>query len=76
MARPLKMTKTESTSLHELLWDEPPSIEVGNQNTGLKGIRCMLELVNTSYALVQATHMDRLRADSVKFMSLISPLGQ
>ena len=54
MARPPKLAKTDSTSLHQLLWDEPPSIEVGNQNMGLNGIRCMLELVNTSYALVQA----------------------
>ena len=30
------------------------------------------KLVNTSYALVQAAHMGRLRAYSVKFMSLIS----
>ena len=72
MARPPKLAKTESSSLHQLLWDEPPSIEVGNQNMGLNGIRNMLELVNTSYALVQAAHMGRLRAYSVKFMSLIS----
>lgn len=72
MARPPKMAKTDSTSLHQLLWDEPPSIEVGNQSMGLNGIRCMLELANTSYALVQAAHMGRLRAYSVKFMSLIS----
>lgn len=72
MARPFKMAKADSTSLHQLLWDEPPSIEVGNQSMGLNGIRCMLELANTSYALVQATHKGRLRAYSVKFMSLIS----
>lgn len=72
MARPPKLAETDSTSLHQLLWDKPPSIEVGNQNMGLNGIRCMLELVNTSYALVQAAHMGRLRAYSVKFMSLIS----
>lgn len=54
MARPPKLAKTDSTSLHQLLWDEPLSIEVGNQNMGLNGIRCMLELVNTSHALVQA----------------------
>ena len=72
MARPPKMAKTDSTSLHELLWDEPPSVEIGNQNMGLNGIRCMLELVNTAYALVQAAHMGRLKAYSVKFMSLIS----
>ena len=39
---------------------------------GLNGIPCMLELVNTSYAVVQASHMGRLRAYSVKFISLIS----
>ena len=72
MARPPEMAKTDSTSLHELLWDEPPSVEIGNQNMCLNGIRCMLELVNTAYALVQAAHMGRLKAYSVKFMSLIS----
>ena len=50
MARPSKVAKTEPTSLHQLLWDDPPSIEVSNANMGFNGIRTMLELVATAYA--------------------------
>lgn len=72
MARPHKIAKTENSSLHQLLLEDPPQIEVSNQNMGLNGIRTMFDLVNTAYALVQGAHLGRLRAYSVKFVGLIS----
>lgn len=72
MARPPKVAKMESASLHQLLWDEPPCVDISNQSMGLNGIRSMLDLVNVSYALVQAAHLGRLKAYAVRFMSLIS----
>ena len=72
MARPPKLARTESATLSQLLLDDPPSIDVTNQNMGLNGMRVMLELVNTAYALVQGAHLGRLRAYSVKFLGLIS----
>ena len=58
MARPTKMAKTEHTSLHQLLWDDPPSN--------------MLELNATAYALVQGCHLGRIKAYNLKFLGLIS----
>jgi hypothetical protein len=72
MARPTKMAKTEHTSLHQLLWDDPPSIEVSNANMGYNGIRNMLELNATAYALVQGCHLGRIKAYNLKFLGLIS----
>ena len=72
MARPSKVAKTEPTSLHQLLWDDPPSIDVSNANMGFNGIRTMLELVATAYALVQGCHLGRVKAYNLKFLGLIS----
>ena len=72
MARPSKVAKTEPTSLHQLLWDDPPGIEVSNANMGFNGIRTMLELVATAYALVQGCHLGRVKAYNLKFLGLIS----
>lgn len=72
MSRPAKVAKVAPTSLRELLWDDPPSIEVSNNNMGVNGIRTMLELAGTAYALVQGCHLGRIKAYNLKFLSLIS----
>lgn len=72
MPRPAKVAKVNLASLRELLWDDPPSIEVSNNNMGLNGIRAMLELAGAAYALVQGCDLGRTKAYNLKFLSLIS----
>ena len=46
-----KLPKIEGLALHELLIDEPPSVEVTNSGMGINGIRTILELQNFGIAL-------------------------
>ena len=64
-----KLPKIEGLSLHELLVDEPPSVEVTNSGMGINGIRSFLELQNFGLALCKGAHLGNLRAFSHKFLS-------
>ena len=72
MQRPQKTAKLDVGSLHGLLLDDPPSLEVSNHSMGLHGIRTMFDLVNAAYALVNGAHLARLRAYSTRFLQLTS----
>ena len=62
-----KLPKIEGLSAHELLVDEPPSVEVTNSGMGINGIRSILELQNFGIALCR-----NLRAFSHKFLSYLT----
>ena len=66
-----KIAKSENLHLHQMLLDEPPSIEISNQNMGLNTIRTMFELHNYAWALAGGAHLHRLRSYSLKFMSCL-----
>ena len=67
-----KIPKIEGMQLHQLILDEPPSLDINNQGMGVNAIRNMLEVHNTALALVGACHLQRLRAYTLKFMGFIT----
>jgi hypothetical protein len=67
-----KIPKVEGLQLHQLLWDEPPSLDVNNQGMGVNAIRNMLEVHNTAMSLVGAWHLQRLRSYTLKFMGFLT----
>jgi len=67
-----KLPKIEGMSLHDLLVDEPPSLEVTNSGMGINGIRSILELQNFGIALCKGAHLGNLRAFSHKFLSFLT----
>ena len=72
MSRASKAPRLENLQLHQLLIDEVPSLEINNQSLGLNALRQMFEIHNYARALVGACHLHRLRAYTLKFMSLLS----
>ena len=72
MSRASKAPRLENLQLHQLLIDEVPSLEINNQSLGLNALRQMFEIHNYAWALVGACHLHRLRAYTLKFMSLLS----
>ena len=41
-----KVARAEHLQLHQMLFDEPTSIEISNQSMGLNSIRTMFELTH------------------------------
>ena len=58
--------------MHQLIWDEPPSLDINNQGMGVNAIRNMLDVHNIALALVGACHLQRLRAYTLKFMGFLT----
>lgn len=58
--RQSKAPKLEGISLHSLLVDDPPSIEVSNGSMGLHAIRSVLELHDRAIALCAGAHLENL----------------
>ena len=67
-----KLPSIEGLALHELLVDEPPSVEVTNSGMGINGIRSILELHNFGIALCKGAHLGNLRAFSHKFLGYLT----
>ena len=72
MHRQTKAPRLEQVQLHQLLVDEVPSLEINNQVLGLNAVSRMFDIQNYAWAMVQACHLHRLRAYSLKFMSFLS----
>lgn len=70
--RASKVPKIEHMALHQLVLDDPPQLEITNQSLGLNALRQMFDLHNYAWSLCQAAHLHRLRAYSLKFLSLLS----
>lgn len=60
--RAQKMPKIDNMSLHNLLLDDPPSLEVNNNSMGVNSIRNMLEVHDRAIALCQGAHLANLKA--------------
>jgi len=67
-----KVPKIEGLQLHQLIWDEPPSLDINSQGMGVNAIRNMLDVHNTALALVGSCHLQRLRSYSLKFMGFMT----
>ena len=55
--RPAKVAKLDALSLHDLLVDEPPPIEVNNSNMGLGAVRNLLAVHDTALAMVGSANL-------------------
>ena len=67
--RSSKVPRLEGLQLHNLLLDEPPSVEINNSSMGINAVRTMFDMANTALALVESAHLASLKAYSIKFMS-------
>ena len=72
LGRSTKVPRLESVHLHQLLIDEIPSLEITNQSLGLNAVSRMFDIHNYAWAMVQACHLHRLRAYTLKFMSFLA----
>jgi hypothetical protein len=72
LTRSSKAPRLENLQLYQLLIDEIPSLEISNQSLGLNAVRQMFEIHNYAWAMVQACHLQRLSAYTLKFMSLLT----
>lgn len=63
-----RIPKDESLSLHSLLFDEPPSLEVSNNSMGLHAVRCMFETWSFGMAMVEVAHLASLKQYYLKFL--------
>ena len=70
--RSAKLPKIEGLGLHELLLDNPESIEITNVGMGVNSIRSMLELHNYGIAMCRGAHLGNLKAFSQKFLSYLT----
>ena len=71
--RSSKHPRIEGLSHHNLIYDEPPSIEVSNPSMGINAVRSMFDLFNTAVALAEGAHLAHLKAYSLKFLSFLTP---
>lgn len=67
-----KQPRIEGLSLHQLIYDEPPAIEINSQSMGVNAVRSMFDLFNVAVALAEGAHMAHLKAYSLKFLGFIT----
>ena len=70
--RAQKIPKLEGLSLHSLLLDEPPALEINSSNMGVNAIRNLLEIHDRAIAICQGAHLANLKAYSHKFLSFLT----
>ena len=70
--RATKHPRLEGLALHNLIYDEPPSVEINNQSMGLNAVRSMFDLFNTAVALAEGAHLAHLKAYSLKFVGYLN----
>ena len=70
--RQSKLPKLEVASLHHLLVDDPPSIDVSNTGMGLNGVRNLLAVHDVAIAMCGGAHLANLKAYSAKFLGYLT----
>ncbi|CAL1140530.1 unnamed protein product [Cladocopium goreaui] len=70
--RQAKMPKLEVATLHSLLVDEPPSIDISNAGFGVNAVRNLLAVHDTAVAMCGGAHLANLKAYSAKFLSFLT----
>ena len=70
--RGAKHPRIEGLSLHNLIYDEPPSIEINNQSMGINAVRSMFDVFNVAVALTEGAHLAHLKAYSLKFLGFLT----
>ena len=70
--RQAKMPKLELASLHTLLVDEPPSMDISNGNMGINCVRNLLAVHDVAIAMCGGAHLANLKAYSHKFVGFLT----
>ena len=69
----IKMPKLELASLHTLLVDDPPSMDISNGNMGINGVRNLLAVHDVAVAMCGGAHLANLKAYySHKFVGFLT----
>ena len=70
--RAQKLPKIEGMTLHNLLVDDVPSLEINASSMGVNAIRNMLEVHDRAIAICQGAHLANLKAYTHKFVSFLT----
>ena len=70
--RQAKMPKLELASLHTLLVDDPPSLDISNGSMGINSVRNLLAVHDVAVAMCGGAHLANLKAYSHKFVSFLT----
>ena len=70
--RQTKMPKLEVASLHHLLVDEPPAIDISNTGFGVNAVRNLLAVHDMAVAMCGGAHLANLKAYSAKFLGFLT----
>ena len=70
--RQAKMPKLEVATLHHLLVDKPPSIDISNAGFGVNAVRNLLAVHDMAVAMCGGAHLANLKAYSAKFLSFLT----
>ena len=70
--RSSKMPRLEHLQLHNLIMDEPPSLDISNTGMGLHALRVTFDSFNIAVALCEGAHLATLKGYSMKFMSFMT----
>lgn len=70
--RATEVPKLEGLAVHNLLIDDPPSLEISNSNMGLNSVRNMMEIHDRAIAICQGAHLANLKAYTQKFLSFLT----
>jgi len=70
--RQSKMPKLEVATLHHLLVDEPPCIDISNSGFGVNAVRNLLAVHDMAVAMCGGAHLANLKAYSAKFLGYLT----
>ena len=59
-------------SLHNLLVDEPPSMDINNANMGMNSVRKLLAVHDMAVAMCSGAHLTNPKTYSHKFLSFLT----
>ena len=71
-SRSSKVPKLENLTLHNILLDEVPSIDIGNTIIGLHALRVTFDVYNNAVALCEGAYLANVKDYSMKFLSLLT----
>ena len=72
ISRPSKQPRLEMLGISSLLIDEPPTLEVSDNNLGISGVQRILAVHDFALAMVGSAHLARLKSYSSKFLQLLT----
>ena len=72
ISRPSKQPRLEMLGISSLLIDEPPTLEVSDNNLGISGVQRILAVRDFALAMVGSAHLVRLKSYRSKFLQLLT----